>query len=73
MKILNRKGDTDPVTEAIATVGPHGERVMLTPFQPVHTASDDVEGFGVGQNQAAPPEGRLKINIPFIGRSVVIK
>lgn len=72
MKLLNRKSDTDPVTEGVPTVGPHGERVILTPFQPEHTEGDDVEGFANTSNVATPPVGRLRINITGL-RSIVIK
>ena len=73
MNLLKKKGEGDPVTQAVPTVGLHGERVLLTPFQAQHTASDDVEGFaGQDQTPAEAPVGRLKVTVSNVG-SVVIK
>ena len=73
MNLLNRKGDVDPVNQPVTTVGPHGERVILTPFKPEHTEGDDVEGFaGQAQTPVEAPVGRLKVTVSNVG-SVVIK
>lgn len=64
---------SDPLTQPVETIGPHGERVVLTPFVPTQTEGDEVEGFGPGTNtvEAVPPQGRLKIVTPL--GTIVIK
>jgi hypothetical protein len=64
---------SDPLTQPVVTVGPHNERVVLTPFHPAHTQGDEVEGFGGASatTKVEPPQGRLKIITPLI--SIVIK